>query len=228
MYRRNFLHGMWFALGAAGPALTAFADGDDMDSPAVPPPAGAKALLDGRSMSGWLTRKGGPAKWKAKDGYLEIEPGTGDIYTQEVFGDHQLHVEFWLPPRAEAKDRSNSGVYVQGRYEVQVLDSYGFPPRNQECAAVYSIAAPLRNASKQPGRWQTFDIAFRGARVEGENVIEKPRITVLHNGVLVQNNLEVPKATPQFLDGDIRRPGPVMLQDHTAPIRFRNIWVFAG
>ncbi|MEW6129992.1 MAG: DUF1080 domain-containing protein [Acidobacteriota bacterium] len=190
-------------------------------------PKQAKILFDGKDLSQWVSRKGGDAKWKIKDGYMEVAPGTGDIYTKEVFGDCHLHVEFWLPLMADktGQARANSGVYVQGRYEVQVLDSYGLQSKDNDCGGIYKIAAPLVNACRKPEEWQSYDIAFRAPRLESDVVKEKPRITVFHNGVMIHNNLEIPFLTGGALDNDMRKPGPLLLQDHHDLVRYRNVWV---
>ncbi len=185
-------------------------------------------LFDGRDLSGWLSTNGGAAKWRVRNGYMEVAADSGNIYTNKTFGDFQLHVEFWLPVMANAtgQARANSGVYLQGRYEVQVLDSYGLQSKDSDCGGVYSIAPPLVNACKKPGRWQTYDFAFRAARVNAQGAAtEKARVTVLHNGLMIHNNLELPHATPGGLDEEIGKPGPIFLQDHHNPVRYRNIWI---
>jgi hypothetical protein len=188
-------------------------------------PRGAAVLFDGSSLDKWVTRNGAPAAWRIERRYMEVVSGSGDIMTTERFTDFQLHVEFWLPlmPNAAGQSRANSGVYVQGRYEIQVLDSFGQPPQIDGCGAIYGIAPPLRNASRPPQRWQTYDIVFRTARVAGEP--EHARITVWHNGVAIHNNLALPSISGGAVDGDIGLPGPLLLQDHGDPVRYRNIWV---
>lgn len=201
---------------------------DDADAPSVPPPRFATVLFNGTSLSGWLSRKGGPAGWKTKDGYMEVAPGTGDIYTKDMFMDFQLHIEFWLPLMDQAKGqaRSNSGVYLQGRYEVQVLDSYGLESKDNDCGAVYKVAAPLRNTCKKPEKWQTYDIAFRAPRFDGTGAKkESARVTVFHNSVMIHDNLEIPAPTGGALDPDTTKPGPLLLQDHGNLVRYRNVWV---
>jgi hypothetical protein len=187
----------------------------------------ATVLFDGNDLSAWLARKGGDARWNLKDGYMEVVPGTGDIYTKAVFGDCHVHVEFWLPLMADktGQARANSGVYLQGRYEVQVLDSYGLDSQDNDCGGIYKIAKPLVNACRKPEQWQSYDIAFRTARVENGEVKEKPRITVFHNGVMIHNNLEIPTPTGGAMDEDMRQPGPLLLQDHRNPVRYRNVWI---
>ncbi len=203
----------------------------DQEEKPVPPPAGATVLFDGTSLSGWTTRKGtDAAPWKVENGCMECVPGKGDVMTKEKFGpDFQLHVEFWLPLMADKKGqaRANSGVYLQGRYEIQVLDSYmneTYP--NGSCGALYGLIAPTKNASKPPEQWQTYDITFRAPRVdEAEKVTKKGRLTVVHNGVTIINDAEFDKLTGGNLDNKMGEPGPILLQDHGNKIRFRNIWL---
>lgn len=206
---------------------------DDQDVPMLPPRPGALVLFNGTDLARWQSRKdGGPAAWEVRDGYMEVKPGTGDIVTRDRFQDYQLHVEFWLPLMADAQGqaRSNSGVYNQGRIEVQVLDSYGQPPRDNEAGGIYRVAVPLRNASRKPEHWQCYDIAYRAPRIgpDGKQAA-KGSITVFHNGILIHNNVEFDAQTttsglpPE--GNDYSKPGPILLQDHGNPIRFRNIWI---
>ncbi|MEW6208515.1 MAG: DUF1080 domain-containing protein [Acidobacteriota bacterium] len=222
--RRSFI-----ATTGAGLGAFAFAPlQDDQDAPMTQPLKNATVLFDGKSLSNWLSTKGGPARWKVASGYMEVAPGSGNIYTSEVFRDFQLHLEFWLPlmEKSRGQARANSGVYLQGRYEAQVLDSYGLQSQDNDCGAFYKIAAPLRNACKKPERWQSYDFAFCAARVDSTGkVTENARVTLFHNGVMIHNNLELPRATPGGLDEDVTKPGPLLLQDHGNLVRFRNIWI---
>lgn len=226
MARRTFL-----VLSAAGASLILLLPvlaQDDKDAPLVPAPKYASVLFDGKRLSNWVARKGGPAAWKVKDGYLEVVPKSGDIYTKETVGDFQLHVEFWLPymPHATGQARANSGIYLQGRYELQVLDSWGLESKDNDCGAIYKIAVPLRNACKKPERWQTYDIAFRAPRFdEAGQLKEKARVTVFQNDVLIHNNLELSGLTAGPMDSDASKPGPILLQDHGNLVRYRNIWM---
>jgi hypothetical protein len=214
---------------------------DKADKSAAPPP-GAIVLFDGKDLSGWTSVNGGPAEWKVEHGYLEVVPRTGDIRTKEKFGpDFQLHVEFWLPLMAKAKgqERANSGVYLQGRYEVQVLDSYKNKTyADGACGALYSLIAPNwaiaeakglsepKNPCKPPEQWQTYDITFHAPRVGGQGkVTEKGRITVVQNGVTVIDHGAFNKVTPGALNERIGEPGPLRLQDHGCKVRYRNIWL---
>ena len=192
-------------------------------------PKGALPLFTGNDLSAWVSRQGGDAGWKIADLYAEVVPGTGDIVTKETFTDFQLHVEFWLPLMADKQGqaRANSGVYLQGRYEIQVLDSFGLDAKDNDCGAIYKTAAPLVNACRKPEEWQSYDIAFRAARGEGGQVAENPRVTVFHNGVMIHNNLEIPAPTGGALDADMTKPGPLLLQDHRDLVRYRNVWILS-
>jgi len=204
----------------------------DVDVPRVPPPPGARVLFDGTDLSQWQNRKGGPAGWTLGPGYMEVKPGNGDIITRERFQDYYLHLEFWLPlmPEAKGQARANSGVYNQGRIEVQILDSYGQPPRDNEAGGIYKVATPLRNASKKPERWQAYDIYYRAPRIgpDGKQT-RRGQITVRHNGFLIHDHVEFDAQTttsglpPE--NNDYSQPGPILLQDHGNLVRFRNIWI---
>src|SRR6266446_3104953 len=162
---------------------------------AGPPPSDAIILFDGTDLSQWKSAKdGAPAKWEIKDGAMTVN-GTGSISTKREFGDCQLHVE-WASPaevKGEGQGRGNSGIYLQGRYEVQVLDSY----RNQtyyhgQAGSIYKQYAPLVNVSRKPGEWQTYDIIYHAPRFDDQGKLQKPAtITLLHNGVLVQDHVEL-------------------------------------
>ena len=191
-------------------------------------PADAIVLFDGKDLSSWKNESSGEAKWKVQDGYAEVN-GTGNILTKEEFGDVQLHVE-WASPaevRGEGQGRGNSGVYFQGRYEVQVLDSYGnktYP--DGQAAAIYKIAAPLANVSRKPGMWQSYDIVFRAPKPAADGKVEQGFLTVFHNGVLVQDHVPLKgEATTAAKFSGATLQGPLMLQDHGNPVHYRNIWV---
>ena len=160
------------------------------------PPSDAIVLFNGKDLSGWVSAKGGPAKWKVGDGYFETSQGNGDIDTVQSFGDCQLHVEWAAPnpPHGEDQDRGNSGVYLMKRYEIQVLDSY--QQQNvcrREAAAVYGQYPPLVNDSLPPGEWQTYDIVFHGPRFAADGSVTRlATVTSFHNGVLVQDHVNSP------------------------------------
>jgi hypothetical protein len=196
-------------------------------------PSDAVVLFDGKDLAQWKSQKdGAPARWKVENGYMEVAKGTGGIETARSFGDCQLHIE-WASPSpgvGQDQDRGNSGVFFIGQYEVQVLDSYQsatYP--DGQAAALYGQYPPLVNASRPPGEWQTYDIVFRGPRFDGEGKLLRPaRVTVLHNGVLVQDAVELTgptahKSRPPYKAHPPK--GPISLQDHSHPVRFRNIWV---
>ena len=195
-------------------------------------PSDAVVLFDGKDLSRWVHKDGSAAKWKVENGYAEVAAKTGYIYTRDSFGDCQLHVEFAepVPPKGESQERGNSGVFLMGLYEIQVLDTYENKTYADGMAsAVYGQYPPLVNASRPPGQWQSYDIVFHGPRFDKEGKLTRPaRVTVLHNGVLVQDNVELSgptahgerppyKAQPDKL--------PLALQDHGNPVRYRNIWI---
>src|SRR5246127_3486176 len=197
------------------------------------PPSDAVVLFDGKDLSQWVVKKdGSPAKWKVENGYFEVVAKTGDMRTKDSFGDCQLHVEFAEPnpPKGEDQDRGNSGVFLQGLYEIQVLDSYQSKTyADGQAGAVYGQFPPLVNASRPPGQWQTYDIIFHGPRFDANGKLTRPaRVTVLHNGVLVQDNVELTGPTghhqrPPYTAGPEKLP--LSLQDHNHPVRYRNIWI---
>jgi hypothetical protein len=198
-------------------------------------PSDAVVLFDGTSAEEWVHKDGRAAEWMVQDGVLVCKSGTGDILTKKTFGSAQIHVEFSTPLMAEAKSqaRGNSGVYIQGRYEVQVLDSYENPTyANGSAAAVYGQHAPLVNASRPPEQWQKYDMVFHAAECNGEGAVTKPAtLTLLHNGVLVQDHVRITKNTPGSEVKTACDAGPILLQDHFHPevkdtlLRFRNIWL---
>ena len=202
-------------------------DGKDMAS--VAPPTGAVVLFDGKSLNQWARRDGkGEVTWKLLDGGIMQVQG-GDIVTKQKFdGRFKLHVEFRVPyePKAKSQGRGNSGVYLQGRYEVQVLESYGLKPQNNECGGIYGVAAPLVNACKAPTVWQTYDIDFQAPICEGGKKKAPALITVYHNGVKIHDNVKITSDnTTSGAGGDPCTPGPILLQDHSNPVQYRNIWL---
>ena len=192
------------------------------------PPSDAVVLFDGKDLSQWKGASGGEARWKLGNGYMEVT-STGNIVSKEEFGDVQVHVE-WASPsevKGEGQGRGNSGVYLQGRYEIQVLDSYENKTYfNGQAAALYGVAAPLVNACRKPGQWQSYDIIFHPPRPSPDGKMQPGSVTVLHNGVLVQDHVAVKgeATTAAIFQGAVAK-GPLVLQDHGNPVRFRNIWV---
>lgn len=188
----------------------------------------AVVLFDGKSLDNWTKMDGMPAKWLVDDGAMQVVPGTGDICTKQLFHDHCLHLEFKLSdmPQDAGQAKSNSGVFLQGRYEIQVLDSSGWDvPGLGDCGAIYDQYAPLTNACMAALKWQTYDVIFRAPRCEGRVVKERARVTVLHNGTVIHNNVELSGVTGAPSDTDVQRPGHLRLQDHGNIVWYRNIWV---
>ncbi len=202
------------------------------DAAPTPPPSDAVVLFDGTSLDRFRDEGNQPARWSidAKPGgAMTIQPGTGGIFSTDTFGDAQVHIEFATPEPAagEGQDRGNSGVYIQGRYEVQILDSYRnstYP--NGQCGAIYAQHAPLANACRAPGEWQTYDIVFRAARFDDAGVrTERARLTVLHNGVLIHDHALLDGETTAAPRKEGTGDGPIYLQDHGHAVRYRHIWV---
>ena len=196
------------------------------------PPSDAIVLFGGADLSRWHGQNGAPAKWTIRDGYVEVAPGSGDITTNDKFGDVQLHIEWATPavPKGEGQERGNSGVFLMERYEVQVLDSYDNKTYyHGQAASVYKQHAPLVNASRKPGEWQAYDIVFHAPKFDEQGkVVDRARVTVLHNGVLVQNNVEIYGITYNDRPALYIAHSPqesLRLQDHGNPMRFRNIWI---
>jgi hypothetical protein len=207
----------------------------------APPPSDAEVLFDGKDLSKWQNSRGQNATWTVRDGYVETQRGGG-IRTRGKWADFQLHVE-WAsptPPRGTGQGRGNSGVLINGMYEIQVLDSYRaktYP--DGQAGAIYGQSPPLVNASRPPGEWQTYDIIFESPRWNDRGeLVKKAVVTVLHNGVVVQNRYEltgitdgITREVPWKSLSKYTRPHPpevfIELQDHNNPVRYRNIWVRA-
>ena len=191
-------------------------------------PGDAIILFDGKDLSKWKNAAGGPANWKVENGYAEVN-GSGNIVTREEFGDVQVHVE-WASPvevKGEGQGRGNSGVYLQGRYEVQVLDSYQnktYP--NGQAGAIYGISAPLVNVCRKPGEWQSYDIVFRAPKKDADGKPQTGTITVFHNGVLIQDHVSLKgEATTAAMFQGVTAKGPLVFQDHGNPVRYRSVWL---
>ena len=198
----------------------------------VLPPSDAVVLFDGSDLSLWESGDGSATKWICKDGYFECVKGSGYIQTKRGFGDVQLHIEWAapVPPKGESQGRGNSGVFLMGRYEVQVLDSYeNVTYADGQAGAVYGQYPPQVNASRPPGEWQAYDIIFRRPRFDNTGKLESAgRMSVLHNGVLVQENVQLWGGTDWLHYAPYTRHAdklPLELQDHGNPVRFRNVWV---
>ena len=202
------------------------------ERPPVPPPSDAVVLIDGKDLSQWRSQDGTPAKWIVRDGYAEVAAGTGPIITRRDFGDVQLHVEWAapVPPTGESQDRGNSGIFLLTHYEIQVLDSHhNDTDAHGQAAAVYGHTPPLVNASRPPGQWQTCDIVFHRPRFAPDGTVrDSARVTVLHNGVLVQDNTIVTGWTVHGRRAHYQpHPDrlPLLLQDHGHAVRYRDIWI---
>ena len=195
------------------------------------PPSDAIVLFDGKNLSEWQALKGGDAQWTVNNGTLTVKPGNGDIISKRDFCDIQLHVEWQMPqPSADMKgqQRNNSGIFLQQRYEIQVLDSYNNPTySNGQAGSVYKQTMPLVNANRAPGEWQTYDIIYQAPRFKGEMRSSAGYVTVLHNGVLVQNHTQIQGSTEWIGAPKNAAHGcaPLQLQDHGNLVSFRNIWV---
>jgi 3-keto-disaccharide hydrolase len=198
------------------------------------PPSDAVVLFDGKNLSHWTCSLKGqdvaPA-WKVENGYIEVIPGTGDLVSKEKFGDCQIHVEWATPSvvQGESQDRGNSGILIMNRYEVQVLDSYGnVTYADGQAGALYGQWPPLVNASRPPGKWQTYDIAWVAPKFEGGKLVKPAYATVFHNGVLLHDHQEVlgtmvHRAVAVYTPHGSEEP--LGLQNHGTYVRYRNIWV---
>ncbi len=184
------------------------------------PPAGAVVLFDG---SGPIDERETFERPRITAEGLLMEGAT----TKDEFGDARWHIEFCLPyqPRDRGQGRGNSGAYFQGRYEVQMLDSFGLEGKNNECGGVYSVAAPSVNMCLPPLAWQTYDVEITAPKYDGDTKVADARITVRHNGVIVHDDVAIPQKTPGGPGGSDETRGPLYLQDHGNPVRYRNIWV---
>lgn len=194
------------------------------------PPSDATVLFDGTTLDGWVGRDGA-AQWKLENGYMEVAPGTGNIHTSKEFGSVQLHLEFMSPTevKGESQGRGNSGVFLMGRYEVQVLDCYDNPTyADGTTGAVYGQYPPLVNACRKPGEWQTYDIVFEAPEFDGDTLVKPAYVTVFLNGLVLHNRVELMGGTRhREVASYATHPatGPLELQDHGDLVRFRNIWV---
>jgi len=228
--------GRWMVHDESRPAPPVITPGT-CGSPETPAkaPSDAIVLFDGTGLANWTDGKGGPSKWLVRDGYMESVKGAGNIRTAQEYGSCQLHVEFATPAvvTGSGQGRGNSGVFLHGMYEVQILDSYEnktYP--DGQCGALYGRAVPLVNACCKPGQWQTYDIVYHRPVFDASGqVTRKATFTVIHNGVLIHDHVELQGGTnwisAHAITGYVPHgdKGPIMLQDHTNPVRFRNIWI---
>ena len=193
------------------------------------PPSDAVILFDGMDLSGWQKANGNPAGWLVQDGYMQVKPGTGDIQTKETFGDCQLHIE-WAAPKevkGDCQGRGNSGVFLLG-VEIQILDNYNNPSYADGMAgSVYGVHPPMANALRPPGEFQVYDVVFRRPIYKDGQALDPGYVTVFVNGVLVQDHAALEGHTGHMSrtkPGPLPERGPLKLQDHGNPMRFRNIW----
>lgn len=196
------------------------------------PPSDAVILFDGRDLSHWVqSGSGASPRWKVEEGYLEVAPGTGDLASREKFGDCQLHIEWAAPAEVHGSSqaRGNSGVFLMGRYEIQVLDSYRNPTyADGQAGAIYGQWPPLTNPARRPGEWQAYDILFEAPRFQGGRLLRAAYVTVLLNGVLLHNHQEIMGPTVhRALARYVAQPAEdsLVLQDHHDRVRYRNIWM---
>ena len=206
----------------------------DMDNAVVAPPSDAVVLLGlkDNAISEWVNcEEGKPVGWQIENGIMTVKPHSGSIRTKKDFGDFQLHLEWSAPTEivGESQGRGNSGVFMQGMYEVQILDNYQNETyANGQAGSIYKQTPPLVNACQKPGKWNTYDIIYTAPRFKEDGSLQSHgRITVLHNGVLVQNNTMI-LGTTEFIGFPrivAHSKGPIILQDHLNPVRFRNIWI---
>jgi len=215
-------------------------------------PSDAIILFNGKDLSHWEGEKGDPQwitngeckgldfegqktapQWTLHGNYMQVKPDTGYIHTKEKFGDFQLHLEFAEPAKVsgDSQERGNSGVFLQGIYEIQVLDTYNNPTYpDGQCGGIYGQSTPLVNACKKPGQWQTYDIVFEAARWSQDHKLVRPAIvTVFQNGLLIHYKQPIIGPTGHRVlaeyDKELPATGPLRLQDHGDPIRYRNIWI---
>ena len=195
-------------------------------------PSDAIVLFDGKDLSAWVSDKdGGDAKWKVIDGNMQTLPGAGYIRTKQSFGDCQLHVEWATPSvvKGKSQKRGNSGVFLMGVYEIQVLDSFeNVTYADGQASSVYGQSPPDVNASRGPGEWQSYDIIFHAPVFQGDKLAKPATVTVLHNGVLTQDHWVIKgrtrhKTVPSYSPHAAKLP--LKLQDHSNPVRYRNIWI---
>jgi hypothetical protein len=196
-------------------------------------PSDAQILFDGKNLDQWVTIDGTAPIWKVQEGAFTVAPNGKDIKTKKEFGDFQLHVEWRSPAQVDTtkkgQQRGNSGIFLQGRYEVQVLDNYGNKTyANGQASSIYKQHIPLVNACRKPGEWQNYDIFFTAPRFNAEGRVVSPAyVTVIHNGVLSLNHVAIWGPT-EYIGLPVYKAyekGPIVLQDHGNPVSFRNMWI---
>ena len=220
----------WRVHDGTRPQPRVVAPGDSF-SHLAPPPSDALILFDGRDLANFEKANRQPAGWKVENGYMEVLPGSGTIQTKEHFSDFQLHLEFATPHKVQghSQGRGNSGVIIFGDFEIQILDSFDNPTYpDGQAGAMYGQQPPRVNASKPPGKWQSYDIIFENARWTNGKLTKKANVTVIHNGVVIHHKQEFNGPSLHRRVGRYTKPkthGPIHLQDHGNPMRFRNIWI---
>jgi len=194
-------------------------------------PSDAIVLFSGKDLNEWTTLDGAPAAWDVKDGAFSVAKGKGDIKTKKTFGDIQLHIEWRAPSEVvgEGQGRGNSGIFLQERYELQVLDSYeSVTYSNGQAGSIYKQSIPLVNATRKPGEWQAYDVVYTAPKFsDNGRVVTPATITVIHNGAVVQNHTTIwgpteYKGLPVYIS---HGKASLKLQDHGNPVSFRNIWI---
>lgn len=194
-------------------------------------PSDAVVLYDGKDLSAWQHLDGSESQWELNEGYFTVKPGTGNLKTRDTFGDIQLHIEWAAPTEVQGtgQNQGNSGIFLQERYEIQVLDSYTTETyANGQAGAIYKQHIPLVNANRPPLVWQSYDIIYRAPKFdENGEVLVPAKLTALHNGVLIQDNVLLWGPT-EYKGLPVYKPhgkASLMLQDHGNPVRYRNIWI---
>jgi hypothetical protein len=196
-------------------------------------PSDALILFDGKNLDNWVSDDGTAPKWTVQEGTVTVAPNGKDIKTKKEFTDFQLHIEWRTPAQVDSskkgQQRGNSGIFLQDRYEIQVLDNYNNKTyANGQASSVYKQHIPLANACRKPGEWQTYEIFFTAPRFSPEGrVITPAYVTVVHNGVLTLNHVAIWGPT-EYIGLPVYKPyekGPIRLQDHGNPVSFRNIWI---
>ena len=195
-------------------------------------PSDAIVLFDGKDASKWVAKDGSAVKWTIENGAMTVKPGSGEIRTKDGFGDCQLHIEWRTPSvvKGEGQGRGNSGIFLMSNYELQILDNYNNKTySNGQAGSIYKQIVPLANASRQPGEWQTYDVIFKAPRFNENGIlVDQARITVIHNGVLIQNNVALWGGTQYIGIASYDKHEnklPIILQDHGDLVSFRNIWI---
>lgn len=219
-----------FACIVAVAALAHQSSADEANTPKAPspkPPPGATILFNGKDLSQWTDDAGKACKWKIDDdGVMAITEGGGSAVSKLDFKAGHIHLEFNLPE--SGKGHGNSGVYVHRLYELQIIDSFNKNPYKpgQQCGALYLVHNPIKQMCRKPGEWQTYDIQFRGAKLDADGKLVTPAtFTVWHNGELIHKDRELSRGTGGAKNKKLVESGPILLQNHGAPVRFRNVWV---